>query len=103
MLSYTHSLTHTFLCYIYLCTNIFKQPLSVLYRVFCFYCVLSHAVLVKLREILWAFLVVSIQYGKELLNIEHIALSISGGNECSNKHQESTIEGLINQCISDYR
>jgi hypothetical protein len=75
----------------------------VLFKVFSLYCVLSHVVLVKLREILWAFLVVSIQYGKELLNIQHIALSTSGGNDCSNKHQESTVEGLMNQCISDYR
>jgi hypothetical protein len=75
-----------------------------LFKGFNLYCVLSHVVLVRLREILQAFLVVSIQYGKEFLNIKHISLSVSGCNECSNKHQESKIEGLMNHCIlADYR
>jgi hypothetical protein len=75
-----------------------------LFKGFSLYSVLSHVVLVRLREILQAFLVVRIQYGNEFLNIQHISLSISGCNECSNKHQESKIEGLMNHCIlSDYR
>ena len=99
--TFIHLFTYFYVIYIY--TNIFKQLPSVLFKGFCLYCVLSHVVLVVLREILWVFLVVSTQYGKELLHIQHIALSISGGNVCSNEYQESTIEGLMNQCTSDHR